>query len=59
MSEFEMSLFCRVWSTQREDRSGSRGRGTPSRVVSEDDDDDDDDVIVTKSKPRAVTNKFF
>jgi len=49
-----------VWSTQREERSGSRGRRTPSRVVSEDDDDDDDDdVIVTKGKPRPATNKFF
>jgi len=44
---------------QREERSGSRGRRTPSRVVSEDDDDDDDDVIVTKGKPRPATNKFF
>ena len=48
----------RVSSLQREDRSGSRGRRPPSRVVSEDD-DDDDDVIVTKAKQRTATNKFF
>jgi len=49
-----------VWSLQREDRSGSRGRRTPSRVVSEDDDDDDDDIVVTKGKPsQSAANKFF
>ena len=49
-----------VWCVQRDDRSESRGRTTPSRVVSEDDDDDDDDeVVFTKSKPRTTAKKFF
>jgi len=48
-----------VMCTQREERSGSRGRRTPNRVMSDYEDDDDDDIVVTKGKPRTSANKFF